>query len=323
MKNFLPLLLLLLIVVVSGCKKDYDQLANDHFNNQSLDQSFNLPLQLLNKEEAKDYSVYSKLFASSESKQITGLLFIVNHSGKELKLNPSHFTLSTNDGNFSQPENMGQELVIPAGEALGQPLLFTPINNRKLFIKTGLRGDLNKEYQLVINLHTTNITLSYNVTDSDWTDYIAQHGVEEKVRIFSPTLDTEIQKQYQLTSNKSDFVHVDESELSVAGTNLQFNIFQINDTLNLHVKIVNHGNDLLYIDPEQINSALSTQSSLIKGDMESQKLEKSQRFIKKYQFYTPTPLEDFSLSKKFVAITPDAENHSLLAEDIEFRASKL
>lgn len=243
---------------------------------------------------------------------------MVNLSDQAINLDYSHFTLETPGGNYSQPNNLIDPISIAPGELVKVDLLFTPVNNRRLFMKTGLRGDLNSNYTLHIEHESLTLSFSYEIPEEAWKVYQSSHTKENEVSILNASINTAVQQKYQIQWGKSDFVHADENEISIAGTNLRFNAFQVQDTFNLHVKIVNHGNDLLSVSPEAINSALGAEAVLLSGDLKTTRLDKSQRFIQKYVFYSPEPIENFQIEKGFLMLPEEDKNTPLLADNIKF-----
>lgn len=185
-------------------------------------------------------------------------------------------------------------------------------------MKTGLRGDLNRSYTLKIESKPLNLSAIFEMPEQNWNNYQASYGTESGVSIFNASINANAQQKYQVESGKSDFVHADENEISVAGTNLQFNAFQVQDTFNLHIKIVNHGNDLLSVSPVSINTALGKEAVLLSGDLDPARLDKSKRFIQKYVFYSPKPIENFRIDKEFLVLPSANTSNPLLAEDIQF-----
>lgn len=324
MKKHLIIPFLPLLVLITACEKDYDQLAANHFSNTLG----NHPEHTLQFEEgvstsSENYQLFSQLSASPDDRSVIVPFLLVNQSDSSILVNSSNFTLHTPDGNFGQPQNMNDELSIEPGGLLQATLLFQPINNRRLFIKTGNRGDLNQEYELKTDLAGEQLSTTHQIPSSVWNNYIAHMGVEKNIKIFIAKLDADRQKEYQVMDGKSDFVHVDENEISIAGTNLQFNAFQVQDTFNLHIKIVNHGNDMVYVAPEYLSDILGADAPLLKGDLETYKLEKSKRFINKYQFYSPKSLDKFIIPKEFIVVPKDDSNKTLLIDNIGFEVAEL
>lgn len=324
MKPLVLSLFVLIIFCLSSCAPDHDKIAQEYFIEEANNNpEYSVAFETVGPAKNQPISLITQLNVAPEDKKMMALIAIINNSNEQLTLDGGHFTLQTGDGDFSQPSEAFDPITIEPGDMATQRLMFTPINNRRLFMKTGMRGDVNKNYELKVNLPSGELSSTFEMSSSQWDNYISMHSDENEVKLFFPSIDREAQQSYQVAKGKTDFIHADENEISVAGTNLQFNAFQVQDTFNLHIKIVNHGNDLLYVVPEHLSEILGDKAQLLEGQIETSKLDKSKRFIQKYQFYTPTAIDSFSVSKEFVVLEPNSEDSHLFAGDIKFEVMSL
>ncbi len=299
-----------------SCTPDHERSAQKYFTDQlNVYPDFRLKFQSVPEAPDPDYQLMGQLVADPDLGLLRADIVFVNRSDQQVVLETAHVTLETEGGNFCEPTDLTDPWGIGPGASDKKSLRFKPVNNRWLFMKTGLSGDLNHAYVLRINLPSGAVSTRFQLSSGDWETYNKQYGTETSLTLFSPHIDITRQQQYQSSQGRSGFVYADQNEISIAGANLQFGAYQLKDTLYLNVKIVNHGNDVIHLYPGQLN-LVSDESPQV--DTEPFLLKKSQRFIRSYQFLSPEAPDSFSLSKRFILIPSGQGETELLVRDIRF-----
>ena len=303
-------------LVLLSCTARYEEQANTFFSGQKGKHSdFDICYTLKSKDSVKGLFIRGQLLASSDDGKMMAGLFLAYSEEKSIASEDIEITLQTPEGNFSNPLN---DSAITSGNIQKLHLPFQPIHNRKFFLKTGLKGDLNTSYTLSLKLQSTTTALHFELADTAWKNYRQHHAIEPHIRFFKPRLNKQVQQAYQKKLGKSDFVYADENELALAGINLQIHAYQWRDTLHLKFKIINHSDDELQILPEKLQVMANKTQSLTTALSGNHTLRKSQRFIENYSFYCPVPVDSFRISKNFIEFSLSSDRTYLLKKDLEF-----
>ncbi|TRX59522.1 hypothetical protein FNH22_10220 [Fulvivirga sp. M361] len=319
MLKLLPFLIYFLMLF--SCTVRYEEQANTFFSGQKGEHSdFDICYTLKSKDSVKGLFIKGQLLASSDDGKMMAGLFLAYNEEKSITSEDIEITLQTPEGNFSDPLN---DSAITSGNIQKLRLQFQPTHNRKLFMKTGLKGDLNKSYTLSLKLRSITAALHFELADTVWENYRQHHALEPHIRFFKPRLDKQVQQAYQEQLGKSDFVYVDENELALAGVNLQLHAYLWRDTLHLKFKIVNHSDNELQVLPEKLQVTANAALSLTTALSGNHTLRKSQRFIENYSFYCPVPVDSFRISKKFIEFSFTSGQTYLLKKDLGFLSAPL
>ncbi|MCG8391410.1 MAG: hypothetical protein MJA30_38015 [Cytophagales bacterium] len=311
-------LFLLSIFVVLSCSTGFEDAANAFFVEvQQANPGFDVPFVPGSLPSEQKLKLDAQLYGASSSGQVQVDLVIRHALSTPLVLNATDFTLHTPDGNFSHPVPVDTGLSIPPKMNYSFSLLFKPVHDRRFFMHTGMRGDLNQQYTLQVKLPQEKYEYHFKMADSTWLDYRQNHAAQDQVVLFKPTLDKKAQKEYQVASGRPSFVHWDENEIAMAGINLQLRSYHWLDTLYLDLRLVNHSTEALYVHPGELQYVQDFENELKKEKNGPHVIRRSQRWIKEYRSYHPVPPDSLILRKKF--ITKDSlGREALFAKDVVF-----
>lgn len=277
-----------------------------------------------------EFSDYSLEYVLSESPDdldaalfanpATGkILVYLTYSGKKehgAVLSSGALSISAPEGGRASASEIIQATPATTNQSFLVP--FEVINDLKFYKKTGLRGDLCPSYSL--ELSALNTVLTFEAGQVRYNQYIKDFGTEKLTATYGVVADTAAQRSYQISRGLSSFLHVDDTEISSAGANLHFQAYQIADSLKVAVKIVNHSNYELLIQPDVFiiksgNQLLQPSTS----HLEMVQLRKGDRFIQDFVYFPNQELVEFDVLKEAVQIIADANPANLFTSDIRFR----
>jgi hypothetical protein len=128
---------------------------------------------------------------------------------------------------------------------------FEPIHSRRLFQETGLRGDIEPHYTLLLEQDAGSTEQLLFTSDTDrHHQALATFGQSATTIPYHIDVDSVLRATANLTrSTEERSFHISESEMLVQGLWIKFQSFHLHDTLSVELRIVNQSGDALAIDP--------------------------------------------------------------------------
>ena len=239
----------------------------------------------------------------------TGELLLV--SDKLGLLNEAEtFTLSTQEGSYPTADSLftiDQKHLVVRFKSI--------VNNRSIYKITGYGGDMLQEYRLETPLHPE--TLIYELSSAQYDSYKEAHGREQDIKLFKLSTDITGQAAHQQNLGITNFVHLSDHELTAAGINLHIYAWQVDDTLYLSTKIINHSELHLKVMPHLFLTSGNTIHSSSFAARDSVLLRKGERHIEQWQ-YTLDDYHNLRFNNNSIIINLSSGSTSpLLAQSIE------
>ncbi|UII30830.1 hypothetical protein LVD17_21285 [Fulvivirga ulvae] len=214
--------------------------------------------------------------------------------------------------------------IIPADSThpeLSYIVPFDVVHDRWFYKKTGLPGDLSLSYSLEIE--NLDQVLNFEIDKEHYRQYQKNDGLTKLTTLYNTYVDTAAQKSYQLSNGLSGFLHADDTEISSAGINLSLQAYQLSDSLKLSVKIVNHSNYELLIQPDVF---ILKSGSMLLQPVTSRtgmiQLRKGDRFIQDFIYFPEQEIAQFALLKEGIQVLADVNPTNLLIENLQFRRTE-
>ena len=239
----------------------------------------------------KDLIISSQLRSNTTGDTLLCLLQF--NPKNKIRIEPLDFKLQT-------PENykctvFNAENALEFDKQTQLALLFSPVNDRAHFLKTGEKGFLQKQYQLRFHYQNKKYKIDYLVKKEDYKKYAQEIINSNKISYYS-FFDTNqlIEKQKEYSSklyqqnrakNKtSHHIHFTDQEISHNGIIIKCNPYISNQKLFLNLKIVNHGENYLDFDPNQLQLLFNKTCLSPIHKHQAITLRKGERYTHKYQF---------------------------------------
>lgn len=254
----------------------------------------------------------ANLFANPLSGEVLAYITYTNETSKSV-FTPETLTITASKGGRANAKE-----VIPLDTSSSNSSFIVPfdmVNNRWFYKETGLAGDLCPSYSLEIA--PLNETLNFEVDEAEYNLYLEKYGMEKSTTLYDVAIDTAAQRSYQINNGLSAFLHADVHELSLAGVNLNLQVYQSGDSLKLAVKLVNHSNHELLIQPDVF--IIKSGSQLLQPsthNTEMVHLRKGERFIRDFVYFPDQKIAQFVILKEAIQIVMDQNTINLFVENI-------
>jgi hypothetical protein len=194
--------------------------------------------------EAKEISKNPTRFQIEESRceadtlgRITIQLVLVNVTRDSLFLSSSDFELSTEDGLRSAPLSP-IDLRIPSKSRQAITLVFEPVNTRRLFQLTGLKGDLGRSYALTFSPEGQ---IKFELPEAAYAVYKnSRREVQVFVLDYADAFESNQRSYLKNAGFTENGIAMHEEEVLVNGLNTALGAYTNNDTLVVKMRLVNH-----------------------------------------------------------------------------------
>lgn len=239
----------------------------------------------------KDLIISSQLRANSLGDTLLCLLQF--NTNEKTQISPFNFRLQT-------PENykcaaFNNQIPIEFETQTQMALLFSPVNDRTHFIKTGEKGFLQKQYQLYFKYQNKKYKIDYDVNENDYQKYFQEIINSNEVSYYSlintnQLIDKQIKYSTKLNLKNNTHckvpqsLHFTDQEISHNGIIIKCNPYTKNQNLYLHLKIVNHGETYINFKPNELKIIDSENTLTPINKHKIITLKKGDRYISKYQF---------------------------------------
>lgn len=268
--------------------------------------------------EGLDETVKARLLANPQTQELMVLLSIMNSSKDTIKLDVNNFQLFTEEGNTVQPNNIETSVAIAPEELVHINLKFSIINSRLLYTTTGLTGDLNQAYQLIIDTKKHTVALNWLLPEKTFLQYKSNHGIEDGATVFMPVMDEDAQKSHQVISGMNEFVYSGSTEIAAAGINILFQSYHLKGTLHLSIKLVNHSIHEVLIYPKAFLLRLDQQLLAPVHNSDLIRLKRSERYSGTFTYVIDKAPIQFSLLKETINVLLADGEKNLFATDLTF-----
>lgn len=258
-------------------------------------------------------NLHARLFANPLSGKVLVYLTYTGEKENISIFSPDALSITVSEGGRAHVKEM-----VPANSTNSNSsfiALFDLVNDRWFYKETGLSGDLCPSYSLEIA--PLNQTLNFEIDEAEYNVYLEKYGMEKSATLYDVVIDTAIQRNYQINNGLASFLHADVHELSLAGVNLHLQAYQIGDSLKLAVKLVNHSNYELLIQPDVF--IIKSGGQLLQPgthNTEMVHLRKGDRFIRDFAYFPDQKIAQFVLLKEAIQIIMDENTLNLFAENI-------
>jgi hypothetical protein len=190
---------------------------------------------------------------------------MLNHTGQPVSLQPYLWELKTKNGLRSTPVSVsaGKETLEP-GQSTTVRLVFKPVQERRLFHETGLRGDPGEAYDLHIKMSLPAGELPDSVSlSADPQQYaraVKKFGtaatlVPYRLAAFHDFIRQQniyLEELKMREDAKKRSVNISGNEILLKGLWMKFMAFYRNDTLYVDFRVVNQSALVVQIDPGRI-----------------------------------------------------------------------
>lgn len=308
-----------IIIILFSVSMHWSCLSSpDQVDNTAILQHYpGYSLEYIATESPDDYDI--KLFANPESGKVMAIVNYDPQNIPSIDLRPENFLLIASEGGRSHPKDTALSLTSDNREQL--LLHYEIVHDRRFYNKTRLNGDLNQSYTLQISNVKDPVT--FQLSENKSSAYIENYGIEDATAIFNVVVDTAAQKEYQKNIGLSTFLHADDVEVSIAGVNLHLRAYKLNNELTLDIKVVNHSQHELVIQPDVF--IIKSGSMLLQPRLshsEAIRLRKSERYIQDFIYSVEKPILHFELVKEAIQIIVDAKQQNLFLSNIIFKKSE-
>jgi hypothetical protein len=289
-------LLLLISTFSLDCSSDEPIFINntDHAN-------FPLVFETLQVMSEHDGIVYHfQLRSTQAGDSLLLLAFISNENEDTLLIKREALQIQSSTGIRSAliPTDTGKTIIPPSQQRLLR-FYFRPVTNLELYNCIGYAGDLDSTYSIETDfvfrkgseaMQTQRI--EFSLPQKIHLAYKATFAREEKLRLFhffdqealKETLETALRKKNaDPETQQHSHIQVSKNDLLIAGTLLRLHFYTIDSVLHMRLRIVNHGEQLVLIDPQLIvvnNNDNRTQPDLISVNGTAIALRKSQHLVR-------------------------------------------
>ncbi len=231
--------------------------------------------------------IYFESYAKTSSRkgEVIIVFYLKNKSNTNFTINRSQAQLATKEHVRSGAIQLNDiEIILAPNQFLTDSLVFEPINALKLYQAIQHKGDLENAYSLdlgfIQNKEGIGIiekSVLFSAQEEAYNSYIKHHGEESLISIFEPQLESKTNQ-----------------EILTNGVNSEFTAYTIKDTLFMTIRIVNHGEEVLIINPSafHINESTTTKYDSIQNIV----IRKGERYLNTFTHKISPKLKEFTLS---------------------------
>lgn len=267
MRNILGHLLIAVLPVMISCSEKRDFKTNEAT-------SVKFPILFKSTQSYlsdKKVNISFQLRAKQSGDTLLFATCIENNSNDTLKLNPGELQIETQ-------KNIRSDVAIYDDKKLNIfpktadtfQFVFTPVNNLTLHNSINYNGDMDSVYYLNLDfIYNNNNRISFGekvkfYLDNDiYTKFCKQFAKNERIALYQINNKDNLKKKLtayleklNLIRNKiddSNSLQISETDMLIGGIVIKINFYHLDSALYLKVKIINHGENVLIINPSQLS----------------------------------------------------------------------